>query len=512
MISEELQRLCGGFRPQGEVTTEETGPFVSVEQLTGRFGVLYEKLRSLVDYKEQHVIRQSAIRRMLKRQLYIERKPNSGAALLRELVSSGYLPNNKIPEAKAIDIQNIIRKWMAFEREGLSISLSLDFASIEIERFLFPEPLKDALLDSFFRSAQKGVVYQGKDTIDHARITYAACRRSLFAEDKPNLLYALASQALPELLSHSLTDPAVATLAPRLLSNIRKSEEIAKHALVWKVSSRLKNHALYYAVLLEIFNSYGTGGAEIVLDDDVKLKEYAQSIIEKKQKQQRKLLRISGRRAVIYLLLTKILLGVALEWPYEQFILEESNYVALGTNALFHPILLLLMVTFVKKENRGVQRVIEGVLAVVHGKDMKQMFIKPPSSSMTFFFVLCFYLFLFVASFGAILWGLLALHFNAVSIMLFFVFLTLVSYFGLRIRGSAKRWEPVSEKKGTLGLIWNLFVFPIVSTGRWFSARFSTINVFVFLLDFLVEVPFKAFLGIFDASLSFIKEHRVDTY
>ena len=55
-------------------------------------------------------------------------------------------------------------------------------------------------------------------------------------------------------------------------------------------------------------------------------------------------------------------------------------------------------------------------------------------------------------------------------------------------------------------------MFPIVSTGRWFSARFSTINVFVFLLDFLVEVPFKAFLGIFDASLSFIKEHRVDTY
>jgi len=512
MISDELKRLCDGLHSQGDGVSEEVGPYVTVEQLTGRFGVLYEKIRSLVDYKEYHLIRQSAIRRMLKRQLYIERKPNSGAALLRELVSSGYLPNNKVPEAKAIEIQNIIRKWMAFERGGLSISLSLDFASIEIERFLFPEPLKDALLDSFFRAAQRAIVYQGRDSVDHASITYAACRRSLFTEDRPNLLYAFARLGLPELLSHGLTDPAVTALTPRLLANVRKSEEVAKHQLVWKVSSRLKNHALYYAVLLEIFNSYGKGGAEIMLDNDAKLREYAQSIIEKRQKQQRKLLRVSGRRAVIYLLLTKILLGVVLEWPYEQFILQESNYVALGTNALFHPILLFLMVTFVSKESKGIQRVIDGVLAVVHGKDMKQMFIKPPSSRTTFFFVLCFYLFLFAASFGAILWGLIALHFNAVSIILFFVFLTLVSYLGLRIRGSAKRWEPASEKKGTLGLIWNLFVFPIVSTGRWFSARFSSINVFVFLLDFLVEVPFKAFLGIFDASLSFIKEHRVDTY
>ena len=92
------------------------------------------------------------------------------------------------------------------------------------------------------------------------------------------------------------------------------------------------------------------------------------------------------------------------------------------------------------------------------------------------------------------------------------MFLTLVSYFGLRIRGSARQWEPTQEKPGTLGLVWNLFTFPIVNTGRWFSVRFSAVNVFVLFLDFLVEMPFKAFLNIFDASLSFIKEHKVDTY
>jgi len=511
MISEELKRLSSSLTPSSEGAAEEPGPHVSVEQLTGRFGALYEKLRSFVDYKDYHIIRRSAIRRMLKRQLYIERKPNSGAALLRELVSSGYLPNNKVPEAKATELQNIIHKWMVFEREGLSIALSLDFASIEIEQFLFPDPLKDFLVNSLFTAAKKAIVYQGRDTVDYTLITYAAAHRSFLSEDKSGLLYALVVREIPELLSHSYTDPALSSLAPRLLLSLQKGEEIATHPLVWKVSARLKNHALYYAVLLELFQSYGKG-AQIVLDDDEKLKEFAATIIEKKQGQQRKLLKLSGRRAVIYLLLTKIILGVALEWPYERFLLGSENYVALGTNAIFHPLLLWAMVTFVGKERRGVERVIDGVLAVVRDKDMKPIFIKPPANPTTLFLVMCFYAFLFALSFGAILWGLIALHFNLMSIVLFFVFLTLVSYFGLRIRGSARRWEPVRERPGTLGLIWNLFTFPIVNTGRWFSVRFSSINIFVFFLDFLVEVPFKAFLGIFDASLSFIKEHRVDTY
>ena len=511
MISDEIKGLCAGFNPGGEGGPEEPGPYISFEQLTGRFGALYEKVRSLVDYKDYHVIRRNAIRRMLKRQLYIERKPNSGGALLRELVSSGYLPNNKVPEAKAINLQNIIRKWMALEREGLSITLSLDFASIEIEQFLFPDSLNDLLLNSFFKASLQALVYQGKDDLDHTLITYAACRKSLLSEEKSGLLYAILVRGVPELLSYGQSDQALSVLALRVLQTVELAEKVVTHPLVWKVSSRLRNHAIYYSVLFEIFHSYGKG-AEIVLADDEKLKEMTETIILEKQKQQRKLLLVSGRRAVIYLLLTKIILGLAFEWPYERFILGSENYFALGTNAIFHPLLLLVMVRFVGKGHQGVPRVVQGVTAVVHGKEMKQIFIKPPASTVIFFLVMCFYVFLFVASFGAILWGLIALHFNFMSIILFFVFLTLVSYFGLRIRGSARKWEPSREKPGTLGMIWNLFTFPIVNTGRWFSVRFSKVNIFVLLLDFLVEVPFKAFLGIFDASLSFIKEHRVDTY
>lgn len=514
MVSEEMKRLCRlSPIPEGEQGQEQgIGPFIAVEHLTGRFGAMYEKVRSLVDYKDYHIIRRSAIRRILNRQLYLERSSQSiGVALLRDLVSSGYLPNNRVPESKALVLLQLIHKWTFLGSAGLATPLSLDFAAIEIERFLYPDPLTELVVSSLFFAVAPFVVYQNAEVRDQTLITYAACRRSFLAEDQAGLLYALLVHSTPELARFDISEVALSAMVPQVFTALRKVDKITTDPLVWKVSTRLKNHALYHAVLLEILRAYGKG-AEMVFEDEEKLREVVRSTIEKKQKQQRKLLRVSGRRAVIYLLLTKILLGIVLEWPYERFILGSENYLALGTNALFHPVLLFLMVTLVGTDSRGVQRVIEGVSAVVQGKEMKQIFIPPPGSSTTFFFVACFYILLFAASFGVILWALVAFHFNVVSMLLFFIFLTLVSYFGLRIRGSAHRWEPTKTKPSTLGHIWNLFAFPIVQTGRWVSVRFASINVFVLFLDFLVEVPFKAFLGIFDASLAFIKEHRVDTY
>lgn len=505
-----MKKLCG-LCPVVE-TEPEQGPYIAVEHLTGRFGAMYEKVRSLVDYKEYHVIRRSAIKRIINRQLYLEHSSaNVGVALLRDLVSSGYLPNNKIPESKAVTLLQIIRKWTLFGREGLSTSLSLDFAAIEIERFLYPDPITELVANSFFRATEPFVVYQDLRIQNQSLITYAACRRAFLAEDQAGLLYALLVRSMPEVAQHDRGEDILLGTVRQVFQTIKTADKIATDPLVWTVSTRLKNHALYHAVLLEILRSYGKG-AELVFEDEEKLAELVQSNIERKQSQQRKILRKSGERAVIYLLLTKIVLGLLLEWPYEHFILGSASYFALGTNALFHPILLFLMVTFVGTEKKGVKRVTDGVFAIVEGKEMKRLFIRPPGSSTTFFFVACFYILLFAASFGAILWALIALQFNIVSILLFFVFLTLVSYFGLRIRRSARRWEPERVKPNTMGLIWNLFAFPIVHTGRWFSVRFASINVFVLFLDFLVEVPFKAFLGIFDASLSFIKEHRVETY
>ena len=92
--------------------------------------------------------------------------------------------------------------------------------------------------------------------------------------------------------------------------------------------------------------------------------------------------------------------------------------------------------------------------------------------------------------------------------LLFLMFLALVSYFGLRIRHNAQAWKVETEQQGLASLLWNLFTLPIVRAGRALSTKFSSINIFVFTMDYLIETPFKMLLKGSDAFLSFLREKK----
>ncbi len=68
------------------------------------------------------------------------------------------------------------------------------------------------------------------------------------------------------------------------------------------------------------------------------------------------------------------------------------------------------------------------------------------------------------------------------------------------------------EDTRTLALAFNLFALPIVRAGRWLSRTFSSINLFVFVLDFIIETPFKLLLHFSDTFVSFLREKQEDVY
>ena len=49
---------------------------------------------------------------------------------------------------------------------------------------------------------------------------------------------------------------------------------------------------------------------------------------------------------------------------------------------------------------------------------------------------------------------------------------------------------------------------PIVATGKFLSEKFSRVNVFVFIMDFIMEAPFKAFVEIAEEWTKYVKERR----
>ena len=122
------------------------------------------------------------------------------------------------------------------------------------------------------------------------------------------------------------------------------------------------------------------------------------------------------------------------------------------------------------------------------------------------------YFITFLITFGLIIWGLQQLQFNVISMLLFLFFLSIVSFVGLRIRIITQELVVVSQRESAFSVLVDFFTLPIVSVGRWISERAPRINLFVFILDFLIEAPFKISIQFIEDWIAFMREKKEEIY
>ena len=523
MLSPNLQNLLSDLKdPQKQdLSQESAGPVISINSLTNKAGTWYERVRYLFDYKEERFIRRSAIGRILKRKLFFGESENFGLNLLQELIRAGYLPNNSVPENMATEVERVAMKYMQLadmveKTHGGNQEVRkniISFAASGIHRILFPSALNETTVDTFYASVRNRVVFSPRLSDKNEEIqVYIACRRSLLKETDEELAYALWLKLVPRwtMADHHIYLGAIAEETPKTLDCVWR---YTKDSIGWRVALKLKNYGISFFLIKELVQKFGAESGQVLQDSTYVDQEIEQSLQVKYLEEHRRT-RKSSYRAIIYIFFTKMLLAFVLELPYDLWVLGAVNYTALGMNAVFHPFLLFGITTSILplgKKNT------EEILAVTHrvlyDQELGEIHLKTNKGSSFFdslFFIL--YGILFTISFGIIITVLRILDFNIVSMIMFLFFLTLVSYFGIRIRRNAKDWKVHSDEESATSILWNALTFPIVRAGRWLSETFSSINVFIFIMDFLVEAPFKLILQTLDAFLSFLKEKREEMY
>lgn len=511
MLATPIQKLLQSLKSQQQsIDTEKGEERAAVNELTSKAGRFYERIRYLFDYKDEHTIRRSAVERQLKRHIVVGRREGIGPELIQELISGGYLPNRTVSEETGIDVQNIIERYLLLDvhNSGRIRKHLISLAATEIDQYLKPQYIAEHTLQSFYETVRPHISHEGWIVPHMLDIqTYIACRRSLLEEDEEMLLYALWLKHVPGW--HDMQPSQVADQIPGIF---REIEDELTHSVGWLLVPRLKNYKIYFLLLKKVLERYGTE-AEQFFNDESRLNPVVTDILKKEYEKQYTIARKSGVRAIIYILFTKIIVALALEFPAELYFYSEVNYLALGSNVLIHPLLLFLMTRGLPKlHDEEIAKALRGVQRILQGEELETIYTRSRRRGLIFDIVLLIlYAGLFALSFGILVSLLSSFGFNAVSIILFLLFLTLVSYFGFRIRHNAQKWL-VSGTGGTLKLLFRILTLPIVRAGRWLSRTFSTINVFVFLMDFIIETPFKLVLGLFDAFVSFLREKEEEIY
>src|SRR3989338_657161 len=194
-IRELVQRIEAAEEAQRGAAVGES--ISDVNKIISKAAGAYEKLRYLIDYREEHTIRRAALERILKRRVFLEQKAESGLVLLQELVDGKYIPKELATEEIARDIDGIISRFLELSRlvrANRAVGRRLmSFAATEVDTRISPVEyaIDHESAEALYKILKGHVsVYGYKEEETNAQL-YSACWRSLLGADNDRLAYAL---------------------------------------------------------------------------------------------------------------------------------------------------------------------------------------------------------------------------------------------------------------------------------------------------------------------------------
>lgn len=499
--------------------TNKDDPRIKTHETVAKAAYMYEKVRNAIDYQEEHLIRKNSIARMLKRRILMrERGSDIAAPLIRELIRAGYLKNDYFPENRIPDIERIIGKYvtlvnlssqqqMDYKARNTLFKWLISVASFELEEYLNPSIKDDALVECMYKviRPQIDISEEIADRADQDIQIYIAIHRALIKSDPSMLRYHLIHYYAPGWRYATAAEiPTYATYLPGLVQHI---EQQINNATSDRLFRYVRRFAPIFIILRDILNEHPTD-AEQVLRDPHRLAAAARQAAEKRYQDASARLSRGVVRSIIYIFLTKTIMAFLLELPYEGIFLHQIHLAPLAINVIFHPVLMFLIATSIRvPAEENTQRITHGIMEVVYNPAEKEIIGTREERIKTSKFLNAvfstFYGLAFIITFGFIIWLLKVMHFSIVSAFLFLFFLSVISFFGLRLRHNAQEMVMVVRRQGAGAIIFDFFAMPVLRAGRWISGKTSQINVFLFIMDFIIEAPFKVLIETVEDWVSF---------
>ena len=477
----------------------------------GTLTAAYEQLRNAAEYTEEHVLLQHAIRRFYKR-LFLLRNASyiarSGEDLVIELTQAGYVQNDTIPETTVQIISSLassyFKAYSDLEKSRRVSRRQLDqwtyeLLAIEIEWLLHDS----SQLQAFTQFAH---LYLLK-TLDF---------KQLFATQPPDTETALYVAIHRALLK---SDEAVVRLG--LLKRYQQSLGDLKQYIT------LNKHidTLFDSATTEkLFRIIDRRGAPLrvlrhMIDDDPSLgqtisnKEQFLAVYEKQVVDDYQSInqRVNKGiiRSVIFLIITKFLIGLAIEIPYDYVIRGAILWLPLLINLAFPPVyMLLLRATLMLPGSANTKRLVAQIERIIYGDlDAKQLQRqRPPSFSVAYNIA---YGLAFVLVFGGVGWLLFSTFgFDLLHLAIFFIFLSGASFLGFRLSRMIRELESIETHQNGITTVRDFLYMPFVVVGRYMSDKYSQVNIVALALDMLIELPLKTTLRLIRQWAAFISSKK----
>lgn len=470
----------------------------------------YEQLRIAAENAEEHVLLQRAIRRFYRR-LFLTRDKTqlraSGEELAIELTLAGYLANDTLTQQTITTMSRLasehyeLYEQLLVQKKSHKIaeSWTLEVLAVRIEYLINDPALNDAFVqfahEYYISSPATSAIFESRPA-DMDTALFVAIHRALLKSDLASIRTALLAryQVVPtdgkkyistnqqiDDLFESTTEEHLFRFIDRRGAPLRVFKRLAEDDV--DLVSKLKNPD------------------ELLASFDTQIETEYRSITSRINR--------GIIKSVIFLIITKFLIGLAVEIPYDYWVHGGIIWLPLLINLFFPPVyMLLLRGTLTLPSRANTERLKQQMEEILYGAPKKQLERKSHQRSfgIGYNFV---YALAFVVVFGGVgLWLHAAFSFELLHLFIFFLFLSGASFLGFRLSRLIREVEAVDSDQNAVTTIRDFLYMPFVVVGRYMSEKYAQLNIVALTLDMVIELPLKTILRLIRQWTAFISSKQ----
>ncbi|MCA9338493.1 hypothetical protein KC949_02955 [Candidatus Saccharibacteria bacterium] len=490
-------------RYEAEALANREKDTIHIPTVGSTISTAYEQLRNASEYSEGDFLQQRAIRRYLNRALSFHTQVSTSklaGELVAELTQAEYLKND---ETTKTDVKQLARHiktyyeayWQYAQMEPDSDKRAkfqhwvLDVLAVRCEQVL-----RSNVRQLMFAHFAVQYLYE--------KISYRKLTRhdeGLDINDTPLVIYIAIHRALLK-SEDAIIRAALIDSYQQDVSNIENFESFNRRvdmlleckATVTATRIVSKNGA----ALRFIYTGFYQKDAPITTQSLKSPEALEQSLhrhIDDGYDRLDKRLNSGIIKSIIFLLITKGIIGFSVEVPYDYLIYNEILWTPFIINLLFPAVFIALTrLTLSRPSERNTAAIIRQTETMLF-EDPKTIVVKTPKDTSSLGFNLV-YAFVFIIVFALLSWRLYLFHFNIVQGMIFFIFLSTAAFLAFRLSRQIHELEAVNTSQGSLSLMRDIMYMPFIYVGRQISYRYSKINIVAIVLDILIEMPLKTIL------------------
>lgn len=507
-----LKRTFEKPHEEAKVSSSTINPLVS------EMASWYERFRNSIEYREEEMILRASIERILKRKLALSSDSKRvGKELVRELIWSKHITEESATQeliGKVIESIHAfldLRKSVSIQKtisEGKLNSFINNILSSDIENILSPSKERETIENYIFHILEKNIKIEDDKNNDTSVQLFIAIKKAYSKNDQALIEYNLFKQYFGQLSSGNIEK-----VKENFVKGFETIQAHLNHPLRYKILNYVKRQIPPFLILEDILRQ-NPAYLDLVENDEAKFNEIVSKSCSLRYETIAGKVRRAIIRSIIFIALSKVFFAFSIEATYDNLMHGQVFWIPLVVN-IIGPIILMIIVSLLirvpgEKNTSEILRRIHLLVSSDNPTIGKELVIKADddnnlSALYTFFTLLS--LTGFFATIGIIILLLMRFNFTLVSQGIFLFFLSIVSFLAYRINQTAQIYTVV-EKQNFLTPIIDLFFMPIARLGRHLTEGISQINIFLFILDFLIETPYKGLLSFFEQWFFFLHSKR----